>query len=303
MNKIEESLRNFVVKAIVHKEKEEDIGRLVEETYEIAKKGYKRSSEEWKKDTEGLNTILYRHRNNEEIENNELFREWVENLFNRARGAKKLNNDVIERLKKMTQDFDPHHTKDLSEYEILYAIEGDRSKVENKKNNDNRGHLGIAKAIKKSARIFNSRRSEILKDINKIDNDRYDVYRRWIYVTCDRSGLMGMPTVGTAIFCSFLLRIGARYFVKPDTVLKKLFCGAEGYENNFSIFYTIDYISRIADMYPRTVDKIFWLVAAKSAVEEEYVDEETQEEWKMEMKNFLEERGLYKENGESTLKR
>lgn len=281
---MEGNLKNFIVKAIVHKEREEDIKKLVGETYRIAKEGYRRSLEEWRKDTEGLNTILYRYGNGEKIEINELFREWVENLFNRARGAKNLNDDDRQRLKELTRDFDPHYVKkNLSEDEILYAIEGNGDKTENKKNSNNRGHPGIAKAIKESAKKFVSQENKILEKIDKIDRDGHNIHRKWIYVTCDRSGLVGVPTVGTAIFCSFLLRIGAKYVIKPDIVLKKLFCGAKGYENDFSVFCILDYISRVADMYPRTIDKIFWLVAAKSAVGN-YVDRKTQEEWKAKMK-------------------
>jgi len=259
--------------------------------------GYTNFNDKWLEDIAGKGTILDRWKHGHKIELNDLYKAWVENLFVRARGTatyRKIDEEegkLEKKLKEVTHQFNPFYSRGLlSEKDIFKLM--DKKKSWDIRKNYNNGHPGIAKAIMIGADLLTRYSDkpkkcaeELLKEISEAD-EKYDLEMKWNYVEkyvtgkdVDGSGkiheLGNIPMVNNAIFCSFLLRIGVKNFVKPDYALRQLFC-----KDDFIVFFFCDRLAKFTKKYPRTIDKIFWLVKSDLAVTDHHIDEDYRKsEW------------------------
>lgn len=258
-------------------------------------KGYKTFHEKWLEDTVGKGTILDRWKHGQKIKLKDIYKAWVENLFVRAQGTatyrtrrdeeQGIEGKLERELKKITREFDPYHTKDdVSKEAIFELMNNDKKQSWAKKKDYNNGHPGMTKAIFKGAELLTRYNGPPSKHVEKFLNEvrdadeKYDLEEKWNYVEkyvtgkgIDNEGKIheygNIPMVSNAMFCSFLLRLGVKNFVKPDYALKQLFCN-----DDFLVFRLCDDLAKLTDKCPRTIDKIFWLVGSKMAVKDKHID-------------------------------
>lgn len=272
---------------------------IVKNTHEIAKNGFREKwkknnfgkglfkdwREQWKWETEGIHpkrNLLERV----DVKPADVCKLFVKSLFIRAQGAprwKSVKNDLAN----VTSEFDPEIISETNPKKIFTKIGGN----ENDWNSDKRGKTGISIGVRKIGEFLEGTGFErLLEEIREKDQNEVSVGDSWKYVV-KKVDQINAPQLGKALFCNALRSIGTKYFTKPDASLKTTFhknLKLIPEESDFLVFYATSYLAEISGFVPRTIDKIFWLVKSKMAVDDGYIDEKYQSDCQSKWKSLME---------------